>query len=81
MTLGISNINGGCSTWKGVAYFTLISKGEKFKFKFPEELENLLYICSSDFSLGYYEIPKKYQDLLDVSFFVNRYGIYIIKRK
>lgn len=81
MSLGLSHVNTSCKTWEGIAYFDLISKREKFRFKFPGELSNLFFVDSFDFFLGYYEVPKKYQERLDVCFFVNRNDIYIIKRK
>ncbi|OXA86888.1 hypothetical protein [Flavobacterium hercynium] len=82
MTLGISNVNGICYTWSGTAYWELIAKNEKFKFTFEDELQDLFsYDWFFVSKLGYYEIPKKYEDLFDISFFVKKNDLYIIKRK
>jgi hypothetical protein len=82
MTLGISNTNGVCQTWKGMAYFDLTFKKEKLKFKLPNELRNMIFIDKFDFGdLAYYEIPKKYIPNLDICFLIHQNDIYIIKRK
>ncbi|WP_125718796.1 hypothetical protein [Flavobacterium ustbae] len=80
MTLGISNINNYCKTWSGIAYFDLTTKGEKFRFKFSNELTDFFFANTFDFNFGFYEVPNKYSRSLDVCFFINNDNIYIIKK-
>jgi hypothetical protein len=82
MTLGISNTNGVCQTWEGIAYFDLTFKNEKLKFRLPNELRNMFFVDKFDFrNLAYYEIPKKYKHNLDICFLIHQNNIYVIKRK